>query len=90
MKFSVAIVTLASLAAAVPAPVEVRAVDMESTQSGEWLACLNPCVRGCPKAGWLYLACVGACEVTCGAIANPGDVIDLDGLRDLGVDVDAA
>ncbi|KAH6617409.1 hypothetical protein F5144DRAFT_586367 [Chaetomium tenue] len=82
MKFSVAVVTLASLAAAAPAPVEVR--------SGEWLACLNPCVRGCPKAGWLYLACVGACEVTCGAIANPGDVIDLDGLRDLGVDVDAA
>jgi hypothetical protein len=53
------------------------------------LACLNPCVRGCPKVGWLYLACVGACEVTCGAIANPGEVIDLDGLRALGVDVDA-
>ncbi|KAH6842418.1 hypothetical protein B0I37DRAFT_447893 [Chaetomium sp. MPI-CAGE-AT-0009] len=83
MKFSLAIVSLASLAAAAPsapAPVEVR--------SGEWLACLNPCVRGCPKLGWAYLACVGACELTCGAIATPGDVIDLDGLRELGVEVD--
>ena len=45
---------------------------------------MRPCLsQGC----WLYALCVGACEVTCSAIATPGDVIDLDGLRELGVEV---